>query len=157
MNRIKQLLQALVATTFALVPLVLRLTGIEVLRNFLQLPARSFESARPLMALPLVVGLLAVTPDEGSAQCWGCGLCDWGDDFTLCCSGGMSGYDDCAQGYTPQGFIYCDSEGSGCEDDLWAMDASTDRKAITTVMEGGMLAAASGYFFVGLFTCLGGW
>ena len=35
-----------------------------------------------------------------------------------------------------------------CEDDLWAMDASTDRKAITTVMEGRTLAAATGYFFV---------
>lgn len=50
MDSIKQLCQALVATTFAPVRLVLRLTGIEVLRNFRWLPAHSFESARPLMA-----------------------------------------------------------------------------------------------------------
>ncbi|MDE2751789.1 MAG: hypothetical protein OXI83_04360 [Gemmatimonadota bacterium] len=149
MDRIKQLLQALVTTTFALVPLVLRPTGTKVLRNFLQLPARSFGGARSLVALPFVVGLLAVTLYGGSAQCYRCG---WSDEWPFPhCAPVEDGWSDCIQpgGEDPdQGsWQACDTGGDACED-VWAMDASTDRKAITTVMEGDMLAADTGYFFI---------
>lgn len=151
MDRIKQLLQALVATTFALVPPVLRLNGIEMPRNFRQFPARSFASPcpRPLMALPLVAGLLAVTPDGGSAQCY---VCRWNTEWPFPhCAAVEDGRSGCTQpdGVDPDRGPWqgCETGGDACED-VWAMDASTDRKAITTVMAGDMLAADTGYFFV---------
>lgn len=132
-----------------------RPTIIKALGSFLWLPARLFESALPLMSLPLVVGLLALSTDGVSAQCLGCGLCDYGEEFSVCCAGSRdhTGYDECAQGEGPGEIRWCEAEGEGCEDEIFAMMSETDLPeadlmAITTAMDGGMLAAGTGYLVV---------
>ena len=149
MDRITQLFQTLGQSA----P---RLTIIKALGSFVRLPVRLFESARPLMILPLVVGLLALSPDGGSAQCMGCGLCLYGEDeVSVCCAGGRdhTGYDECGQGEEASGIRWCEASGEGCEDEIFAMMSETDLPerdlmAIATVMDGGMLAAATAYLFV---------
>lgn len=96
-----------------------------------------------------MVGLLAVTPVGGSAQCYTCRYSPkWPFPHCAVVEDGLS---DCIQpeGEDPDRGPYqgCESRGDECED-VWAMDESTDREAITTVMEGDMLAADTGYFFV---------
>ena len=144
MDRITQLFQALGQSA----P---RPTIIKALGSFLRLPVRFFESALPLMTLPLVVGLLALSPDGASAQCVGCGLCLYdGDEISVCCAGSRdhTGYHECGQGETSGGIRWCEAQGEGCEDDVFAMMPQTDLMAITTVMDGDMLAAGTGYLVV---------
>lgn len=148
MDRITQLFQGLEQS--APRPTITRTLG-----SFLRLPVRLCESAGPLMILPLVVGLLAVSPGAGSAQCLGCGLCIYGDDISLCCTGARdhSGSNECGQGEYDNGMRWCEDGEDDCEDEIFAMMPGTDLPetdlmAITTVMDGGMLAAETGYLVV---------
>lgn len=120
----------------------------EVRGRISRFPVPRLRGVSPFAVLPLFVsGLLAMSPAAGAAQCWNCGWSPFGEFPSTICEGGGSGSEDCAQIGRSHDH-HCETSGGDCEDDLFAMNSTSDSEAVGTVMAGQMLAASTGYYFV---------